>query len=105
MASRIAELATQISSNSQRIDDYLAANKLPPPSFDEDGPVKLNLSIEIERARSAVLNATAELQALLQGPDQLLRPIVRFRLCLTYLSHVKVRDIILTFSTVERHQP
>ena len=77
MASRIAELAAQISSNSQKIDDYLSSNKLPQPSFDEDGPVKLNLSGEVELARSAVLNATAELQALLQGPDQLLRPIVR----------------------------
>lgn len=88
MASRIIELAGLISSNSQEIDNYLATNKLPSPSFNEDGPVKLNLSAEIEGARIAVLNASAELQALLQGPDQLLRPIVRFLplslICLSY---------------------
>jgi hypothetical protein len=61
MTSRIAELGAQISSNSQKIDDYLAANSLPSPSFDENGPVKLNLFTEIESARSAVLNASAEL--------------------------------------------
>lgn len=100
MTSRITELAAKISSGLQRIAEYLAANKLPPPSLDEDGPVNLNLSAEIEGARSAVLNATAELQALLQGPDKLLRPIVRH----IHL-FVKVRDIMLKSSTVERHQP
>jgi hypothetical protein len=98
MASRIAELAAQISSNTQKIDNYLAANSLPPPSFDESGPVNLKLSAEIEGARSAVLNATAELQALLQGPDGLLRPIVRF------LSR-SFPSIRLTSDLVKCHQP
>lgn len=78
MASRISEFAALNSSNSQKIPEYLAANKLPPPSFDEDGAVGLNLSSEVGSSRNATLNATAELQALLQGPDQLLRPIVSF---------------------------
>lgn len=76
MASRLAELAAQISAGALKIDDYLAANALPPPSFDEDGPVNLNLSADVEGARRAALDAMAELQALLQPPDQLLRPIV-----------------------------
>lgn len=76
MACQISELAVLISPNSQKVVEYLAASKLPPPSFDEDSPVRLNLSVEAEDARSAVINATAGLQALLQGPDQLLRPIV-----------------------------
>ncbi|TVY93429.1 O-methyltransferase, partial [Lachnellula willkommii] len=76
MSSRIAELGALISSNTQKIDEYLVSNSLPSPSFDEDGPVKLNLSAEIESARAALLNATAELQALLQSPDDLLRPIL-----------------------------
>lgn len=77
MASRIAKLAAQIASNTQKVDNFLNTNKLPQPSFDEDGPVELGLSTDIETARLAVLNDTLELQALLQGPVQLLRPIVR----------------------------
>ncbi|TVY47475.1 O-methyltransferase [Lachnellula occidentalis] len=76
MSSRIAELGALISSNTQKIDEYLIANSLPSPSFEENGPVKLNLSAELESARGALLNATAELQALLQTPDDLLRPIL-----------------------------
>ena len=84
MAFRIAKLTVQISSNTQKIDDYLAANSLPPPSFDEGGPANLNLSTEIYAARRAVLNASAELQELLQGPSELLRPVVRFYLAFSY---------------------
>jgi hypothetical protein len=60
MASRISELAALISSNPQKITEYFTANQLPPLSFDEDGPVRFNLSTEVEGARSAVVNATAE---------------------------------------------
>lgn len=76
MATRIIELSELIASNTKKIDEYLAANSLPTPSFDEDGPVQLKLSPELDGARSAVMNASAELQALLQGPDALLKPIV-----------------------------
>lgn len=84
MASRIAELAALISSNTQKIDEYLASNSLPRPSFEEDGPVKLGLPAELEAARSATLNATAELEALLKTPDDLLRPIVSLHSSLIY---------------------
>lgn len=76
--SRIAQLSEQIALKSQNIDDYLAASALPSPSFDEDGPVTLGLSAEIEISRNVVLNASVELQALLQGPVELLRPTVSY---------------------------
>lgn len=87
MTSRIAELSSRISSSTKRIEEYLAANSLPYPSFDEDGPVTFGLSAEVEAARSAVLNATAELQALLTGPDALLRPIVSLMYYIFTLIH------------------
>lgn len=76
MASRIAELSEIVSSSTRTIDQYLTANSLPKPSFSEDGPVELGLSTEVEAARYAAINASAELQALLQGPKDHLRPIV-----------------------------
>ena len=92
MTSRIAELSSRISSSTKRIEEYLAANSLPYPSFDEDGPVTFSLSAEMEAARSAVLNAAAELQALLTGPDALLRPIVSLLSYILTLIH-QIREM------------
>ena len=76
MSSQIIELAAQISANTSNIHEYLASNALPFPSFDEDGPVDLKLSPKIAGARMAAINAATELQALLLGPADQLRPIV-----------------------------
>ena len=76
MSSRISELAALVSSNTDRVNHYLASKALPSPSFDENGPVDLKLSPEIEQARIAAIDASTELQALLLGPIDLLRPIV-----------------------------
>ena len=76
MSSRIAELAVLVSSNTDKVNSYLASKALPSPSFDENGPVDFQLSPEIEAARIAAIDATTELQALLLGPVDLLRPIV-----------------------------
>ena len=70
--SRIAELSTTIAQHTQKIDDYLAANNLPHPSFEADGPVDLGLPPEIEKSRTAALQASQELNDLLQGPRDLL---------------------------------
>ena len=75
-ASEISELATRISTNTARLNDYLQQNHLPLPSFDEDAPVDLGLSPEIEEARVATVEASAQLQDLLRGPVELLRPTV-----------------------------
>jgi hypothetical protein len=70
--SRIAQLATIIANQTQQIDTFLADSRLPHPSFDSDGPVELGLPPNLEQARIAVLQATQELNDLLQGPRDLL---------------------------------
>ena len=76
MTSRITELATLVSANTAKVEDYLRSNNLPFPSFDVDGPVDLKLSPEIDSARVAAIEASIELQELLQGPVEALKPMV-----------------------------
>ena len=75
-ASEIAELTETIASNTTIVNEYLEANKLPQPSFDEDGPVNFQLSPEVEKARLAALDASTQLSDLLRGPVECLRPTV-----------------------------
>ncbi|KAI1411891.1 putative O-methyltransferase [Hypoxylon sp. FL1857] len=70
--SRIAELATTISTHTHRIDSYIAEKGLPHPSFEADGPVDLGLSRDIDLSRIQVIEATQELNDLLQGPRNIL---------------------------------
>jgi hypothetical protein len=70
--SRIAELATTVAHHTQRVDNYLAERGLPCPSFEVDGPVDLALPPEIEESRTVVLQASQELNDLLQGPRNLI---------------------------------
>ncbi|KAH8696533.1 putative O-methyltransferase [Talaromyces proteolyticus] len=70
--SRIAELAAAVALHTHRVDSYLAENGLPYPSFDADGPVDLRLPPEIEQSRTAALQASQELNDLLQGPRDLI---------------------------------
>ena len=70
--SRIAELASAVVQHTQRIDLYLAEKGLQYPSFDADGPVDPALTSDIEQSRIAALQASQELNDLLQGPRDLL---------------------------------
>jgi hypothetical protein len=70
--SRIAQLASTVATCTQQIDDYLAQNSLPYPSFEADGPVDLGLPPHLEQLRGAVLEATQELNDLLLGPRDLI---------------------------------
>jgi hypothetical protein len=70
--SRIAQLSAIISENTQEVDKFITEKQLPHPSFDAKAPVDLGLPPDIERARSAVLQATQELNDLLQKPRDLL---------------------------------
>ncbi len=70
--SRIAELAAVVAQHTQRIDEYIAEKGLVHPSFDADGPVDLGLPSHLEESRALVLQATQELNDLLQGPRDLL---------------------------------
>lgn len=76
---RIAVLAAIISTNTTKIDDYLKSHGLPPPSFHVDHPADLCIppdAIDIDKARKVTLEASIELQDLLQGPTSLLQPAV-----------------------------
>ena len=76
MASEIAKLAASVLTNTVKIDDFLQTNKLPSPSFHEDGPIDFGLSPEVESARVAALEASLRLHDLLRGPVELIRPTV-----------------------------
>ncbi|KJK96088.1 hypothetical protein H633G_00028 [Metarhizium anisopliae BRIP 53284] len=70
--SLLAELANAVAVHTQRIDGYLRDKALPLPSFAADSPVDLGLPPELEQSRLAVLEASQELNDLLQGPKDLL---------------------------------
>ena len=72
-SSKIAELASIISTNVKSLDEYLASNGLPFPSFDPDAPLKLPLPDDIASSQDTILSATTELRALLLGPIGILQ--------------------------------
>ena len=69
---RIIELAHIISANTQVVDAHLSEKGLPTPSFDADLSADLLLGHggEFEAARQAVMEATDELQTLMQAPQE-----------------------------------
>ncbi|MCJ1311798.1 hypothetical protein MMC25_005471 [Agyrium rufum] len=69
-SSRLVQLASIISENTNKVDEYLTTNKLPKPSFEIDSPVQLTLPKDIQSARDAVINANMELSELLMGPKE-----------------------------------
>ena len=74
--SRIAELTAIISENTQKVDQYFAANNLSPLSFGSDGPLDFPVpssNKEIQHARRVVVNATQELHDLMVGPREHIR--------------------------------
>ncbi|XXH04097.1 hypothetical protein Hte_010508 [Hypoxylon texense] len=86
--SRIAELATTVATHTNRLDSYLSKNGLPHPSFKADGPDDLKLPPDIEQSRSIVIEASQELNDLLQGPRNLLFNHEHNRLLyLKFISH------------------
>lgn len=70
--SRIAELAAAVAHHTNRVDTYLAENGLAYPSFEVDSLVEWKLPPEIEESRSQALEASQELNDLLQGPRGLI---------------------------------
>lgn len=79
--SRITELASIIASRTAKVDEYLRSHNRPSPSFDIDNPPDLGIpidAVDIDEARVEAIEASIELQELLQGPASLLSPIVRF---------------------------
>lgn len=68
-STRIAELAAIIAEHTKSIDEQLASEGLPSPSFDADCPPRLlQGDSKVVASRQAILDATDELQALMLGP-------------------------------------
>ena len=70
--SRIGELAAIITTNTQHLDAHFSEKGLPSPSFDPSSPADLLLDSQVIASRQAILDATEELTALMQGPMDLL---------------------------------
>ena len=71
----ITELATIISTNTTKVNNYLRDHGYPLPSFDVDAPSMSNIPLnapEIEAARVAVIDATLILHDLMLGPKEYL---------------------------------
>lgn len=73
---QIGDLAARIYTNTTKVNEYYLAHKLPPPSFEFDGPLRSLIPPgavpEIEAARQAVIFDCQELRILMQGPSQYL---------------------------------
>ncbi len=65
--SRIAQLAATITTNVAKIDEILAANDIPSPSFDETAAAN-SIPDDATDARDLVLDAATELGDLLRDP-------------------------------------
>ncbi|MCJ1314135.1 hypothetical protein MMC25_007815 [Agyrium rufum] len=74
---RIVQLSTLIAEKTKLIDKFLTAQNLPTPSFEVDQPstppYTAETAPEIEAARISIVEATAELRALMLGPQASLR--------------------------------
>ena len=86
--SRLVELAELIIANAKKIDTHIQDHNQLQPSFSIAAPTKVvqDGAPEIEAARVAALEATVELQDLLQGPEGILHAPV----CFLMISHAYV---------------
>lgn len=75
---RIVELAAQISTSVNELQERLTAQGAPSPSWDEDSPEAL--PDDVSHLQDAVLDATAELHELLMEPLMLIFKFAAVRL-------------------------
>ena len=62
-------LAESILQNAKTLDEYISTNKLPPPSFNVDGPARTVFTTkEAIKAHATLLGTTHRLSLLAQGP-------------------------------------
>jgi len=92
---RIAELTTIIQARGEEIEKYLSKKGLTYPSF--DGDTSEDLPQELHAAQHALLEASDELTALVQGPRELLSTFAK-EVRPNNLKKTKVRIEILTHS-------
>ena len=62
----LTSLAEDILINAKRLDEHLATQQQPSPSFDHDAWI--NLPPQLESARDALIESTHTLKQLTQGP-------------------------------------
>jgi hypothetical protein len=74
---RISQLSALIAEHTANINDFFVKNKLPTPSFEADALWSLPIPEEIKLARLAIIEACAELQALVTGPKDFLHVNVK----------------------------
>ncbi|KAI9729538.1 MAG: hypothetical protein M1834_006734 [Cirrosporium novae-zelandiae] len=75
-SSRLTRLAAVISSNTEKLNRYITSHNLPCPSFDVHAPADFPIVTddpEIQKARSDLILATAELHDLVVGPTEQMR--------------------------------
>ncbi|KAI4113180.1 MAG: hypothetical protein LQ345_005784 [Seirophora villosa] len=68
----LTELAAQISSHAQKIEETLAAHDLPQPSFAVDGPPTMPAGPEfreLQKTRLALMDAARDMEHLTTGPE------------------------------------
>jgi 6-hydroxytryprostatin B O-methyltransferase len=74
MATPLIDLATQISHTAKVINNFIAANGYPQPSFDADAPHAFpSAPKEILDARRQLLDASQAIRELIIGPAEYLR--------------------------------
>ena len=66
MMPSLTSLAEEILINAKRLDEHLAAQRQPSPSFDHDAWI--DLPPQLESARDALIDSTHTLKQLAQGP-------------------------------------
>lgn len=66
MMPSLTSLAEEILTNAKQLDEHLAAQNQPSPSFDHDA--LLNLSPQLESTRDALIDSAHTLKQLTQGP-------------------------------------
>lgn len=66
--STIMGLANAIQTNTSKVDQYFSSHGIPTPSFDIETPLELHLPDDIALCRTAIIEATEELQMLMLGP-------------------------------------
>lgn len=71
--SRLSELASIVSENTKKLEDYLASVNHPFPSLNPGSPLLLILPEEITVYQETALDAATELRALLLGPIGILQ--------------------------------
>ncbi|KAI0126675.1 S-adenosyl-L-methionine-dependent methyltransferase [Xylariales sp. AK1849] len=67
--SRVGHLAASILEHSKKLEAYYQEHDIQPPTFDiTDAPAEVQYTNELQSSKTAILDATAELNDLLTGP-------------------------------------